>query len=427
MQQRMSALDSSFLSFETSSTRQVIAGLVTLEAPPHMPSLHARTETLLKVFPRLTMHAELTPAYIWKQSTNFQLASHVQFIHAPEITSQTQLFEKAASVFSSPLDYSKPLWKFVVISSSPENSPETNTQTFNAFIILLHHSFADGLGGLELLRAVSSITLETSTLPTPDFQMAPPLASQPNRSPLKRHTWKSLKKLLKESLRHNPQSPLLGENSPSRFFQTLALPLTEVNRAKSILRGTANALFLTLVSNSIRRYHQVHCTPTKDLMFIMPASTRRPSDLRSLGNHLTAVGAVLPVSLAGQKEQFAQITSTLQRLKSGGAYGAYELLGRINAHLPRWLQRFVCEAQAKKTLCICTNMPFSKHTRYLAGSKITAVYGMPALMRNQGLGFGFVRYGANYHFSIVSDPAIVKNPEAILESVESTFQEMLSK
>ncbi len=426
-----SAADSSFFSLDSATTRQVIAAFLPLDSVPDHRALEKRFESILPIFPRLKCKVLKEKRLQWIEDREFSLNNHLELRYEPSINSLSDLTRFASEEFSRGIDESRPLWRFIVITNSNQSGRDLLSPgaafgaPFAAGLFCLHHSLADGRGALEILNTLFAKSPELSMSVYHQEQAPHSVASGKSQPRRAFSLWSSLRKVAAEALVPCARSPLNGTNSASRVLSTLDLPLAEIRRIKTACGCSANDVLLGVLATALRRYHEaIDQIPRNDLRAVMPVSLRNISAKRCLGNHLSAVGVRLPITMVDPVEQLRVISSYISKLKHEGAFGAYAVLGRIGARLPARLQTYFCQRQAKRTNFICTNLPGSPRPQYLAGARVQGNYGMAALLHGHGLSFAFISYVGKICASIVSDPQIVPSPQLLFLHVESVFHEL---
>lgn len=425
MVQNVAPLDAVFLSCDTDTTHQAIASLCLLDGIPDYDRFRLRVARLLERFPRLRMKLERGKFLRWVEDPAFRLEEHVGFEYCPQVASPRELLRVVEAWFSKRLDLERPLWRFTVFSNAlPGEQKEGGVHA--GILFAIHHCLADGLGGLELVEALTGRTAEES--------LEGELASRRERANgvgsgratfATRHS-ASFRQWLSEWRAPKVNGPLNGPNSSSRVLATLDLPLQPLRAAKSRAGVSFNDVMLAVVTGAVQRYHEHAGRSSTDLRALIPVSLRRLSERSSLGNRLTGVGVSLPVRLPSPMAQLEAVNRHFNQLKASGALGAYSLLASVIARLPRSLQRAACEAQARRTSFICTNMPGWSDERYLAGARVAANYGLAALMRGHGVAFGFITYAGNVCISVVGDGAIVEDPWLMVDFLDDSAKNLIS-
>ena len=403
MTTRLTAIEQSFLHIDTETTSQAIAVFCPLASFPDIEQVRGKIEELKRRFPRMTQVLAPNKKY-WVEAPAFDDANHL--FRASDHTTA------AAQLFSERFDFSEPLWKCFILGD-----PVVATAPA-ALLFKLHHSFADGLGGLAFFDAFcESVAAPSDTKHEVRTRAAGSAAK----------IGSSLLKLLTEHVKEPKLFPLLGQNSTKRQFAVTDLPLADLKQIKNAAGVTLNDVVLCIVTGALRRYLSARGLALHDTRAIMPVNLRAVSSRDTLGNDLTAVGIPLPVSLENPAEQLAAINAYVTRLKNSGGFGAYALLSNLIAHLPASLQRSLCERQAKKTHFICTNVPGPATPRTFGGAQVLGIYPIAALLKTQGIAFGFLSYAGNLCCTIASDPNIAPEAEDILQDLHLALADLKNK
>ena len=149
MVQRLSALDSSFLTVETPVAHMHVGWLSTLLLPCgsealDAPALAKRIAARLHLAPRFRQRLAQSPVGepAWVDDPGFRLERHVKEIDAAPPT-RAQLDLVAGRFLSMQLDRSRPLWEISVV-------PRLADDNRAAIIGKVHHSMVDGIAAVEL-------------------------------------------------------------------------------------------------------------------------------------------------------------------------------------------------------------------------------------------------------------------------------------
>ncbi len=420
----LQAYDASFYNIDTETTHQAIGACCIFETPPKEEVFRSLVLEVMKLYPRMRMRVRrIAGKLCWEDEENFALENHLRFIADPNLNSTEDLISAVARDYSAGVPLDKPLWRFSLFSNTGFNKSENITNPISGMLFVVHHSFSDGLGGLEILNSLSRISASGTLVPEEELILAPSKNASSLRKGLK--IFGGLLKILAEGATTRGMSPLNGANSSTRELQVLSVPLGSIREKRKQLGGSINDLLLTLVSGAVRNYHLNKKLPLRPLRALMPVSTRRISARHELGNHLTAVGVTLPLEPEAAQVRHGLIRNYVQSIKDNGSVLAYALFGEISSRLPAGMQRQLVEKLVKRANFICTNMPYSAKTQKIAGVPITKIYGMAALVREHGCAISFITYGDSICASIVSDPAIVKDASFLRDCFQREAEELL--
>src|SRR5919202_2335481 len=172
---RLSSLDTSFLTNESSTSHMHVGAILIFEGPP--PSYedvvdHVRSRAHL--VPRFRQKLAFPPAQtgrpFWIDDPNLNLEYHVRHSALPAPGSEEQLRRMAARVFSQQLDRTKPLWELWLVQGL--------TRKRFALVTKTHHALADGISGVD----IATVLFDLEPVPEParpDDQWVP--SPEPSR------------------------------------------------------------------------------------------------------------------------------------------------------------------------------------------------------------------------------------------------------
>ena len=157
---RLSALDVSFLTNESSVAHMHVGGVMIFEGPP--PAYEDMLEHIrsrLHLVPRFRQKLANPPIEtgrpLWIDDPTFNLEYHVRHSALPSPGSEEQLRNLAARVFSQQLDRTKPLWEFWLVQGL--------TRKRFAIVSKTHHALVDGVSGVD----IATVLFDLKPVPEP--------------------------------------------------------------------------------------------------------------------------------------------------------------------------------------------------------------------------------------------------------------------
>lgn len=159
---RLATEDEFFLNVEKSGVTQNVGGYVILDpdsgSPPTLHALHELARTALGRHERFLSRLERRRRRLhWVRMPVMDWDAHVSQVHVPTDTTRTDLDRMVARLQAEPLPRDRPLWRIVLITGLPGGQA--------AFVVLLHHCMADGIGSVAQLL---SLVRPPISLPTPE-------------------------------------------------------------------------------------------------------------------------------------------------------------------------------------------------------------------------------------------------------------------
>ena len=157
---RLSALDVSFLTNESSSAHMHVGGIMIFEGPPPAyDDLLEHIRSRLHLVPRFRQKLAYPPVPtgrpFWIDDPAFNLEYHVRHSALPSPGSEEQLRNMAARVFSQQLDRTKPLWELWMVQGL--------TRKRFALVTKTHHALVDGVSGVD----IATVLFDVKPVPEP--------------------------------------------------------------------------------------------------------------------------------------------------------------------------------------------------------------------------------------------------------------------
>src|SRR2546430_12767379 len=160
---RLSSVDASFLTNETSSSHMHVGAVLVFEGPPpRYEDFLDHVRSRLDLVPRFRQKLAFPPLEagrpLWVDDPNFNLAYHVRHTALPSPGSEDQLRRLAGRVYSQQLDRSKPLWELWLVQGLEQNRFALLTKT--------HHALVDGVSGVD----IATVLFDVKPVPHPAAQ-----------------------------------------------------------------------------------------------------------------------------------------------------------------------------------------------------------------------------------------------------------------
>jgi WS/DGAT/MGAT family acyltransferase len=434
--------------------RSTVTTLEILDCVPDWRRLRDAHDWGTRVVPRFRQRV-VEPALglgapVWMVDPEFDLDRHLRRERLSAPGSMRQLLDLAEAVASPPFDRHHPPWEAVLV--------EGLEGARAAYVLKVHHSMSDGLGGIQLLSRMHSRQRE----PTADKpQPAPPLpvaldpaailAEQiagavgglPGRGArLAGGVARSAGDLLRRpdrplrdavnyarSLQRvagappAPPSPLLASRSLRWHFEALELPLADLRAAAKAVGASVNDAFVTALLGAFARYHEAFGVPIETMPIGMPISLRVEEHPMG-GNQCAGVRLAAPVGEPDPVRRIRRVRELVVTARSEPAVEALGALAPLLGRLPAAvITRLGSGVMAGNDLQ-ASNVPGIPHPVYMAGARITHMYpfgplpgcaAMIALVSHDGT----CCIGANV------DPAAITDTELFARCLAEGFAEVL--
>ncbi len=457
---RLSVVDTSFLSIEGANTPQHVAAVMLLEGGPAVRSdggleielIREHVASRLHLIPRYRQRLFTVPLgnrRVWIDDDHFNIHFHVRHTSLPKPGDARQLKRLAGRIVSQRLDRSRPLWEIWIVEGLEQRGAF-------AMIAKTHHCMIDGISGVDLLAVLLSADPEAALTNAPTWIPRPaPTALELFRDEMVRRAreplalladlprvvrrpctvlaeaWRdvvALGETLGAASRPASDTPLNRPIGPHRRFDWLAIDLADVKSVKDRLGGTVNDVVLTTVAGALRRFlerRRINC----DLLEIrasVPVSIRSADQRGTLGNHIALWMTDLPVSEPDPRRRLAMVRETTAKLKeSNHALGA-QVLAAVSEWTSTTLLSLAVRlaTRSRPFNLVVTNVPGPQIPLYLLGSQLRECFPVLALLENQALGVALFSYAGQLCWGFVADWDLVPDLHDFLVAIEASFVEL---
>jgi diacylglycerol O-acyltransferase len=328
MPQRLSALDSVFLNFESEREPMHVGALYIFEGKselrgrPGVIGLFQTVEERLNLIPRYRQRIQNVPAAIghpvWVDDPQFDLAYHLRRLALPKPGGTSELLDVVARLHSRILDRARPLWEMYIIEGLAGGRVAIYAKT--------HHAMVDGVAAVDLATTVFDFDPRGWRAPAGEpFRPRPLLSPQelvgdvvkeaagalrgmagsilrsPTRTPMQLagqalHAVQARELL--PVLRPVPTGPLNVKVGGARRIELASIALPRVKAIKNAFGVTVNDVALTVVGEAIHIFleHRGEAIPD-DLTYriMVPVSVRNDAEKSALGNRVSAMFLDMPV------------------------------------------------------------------------------------------------------------------------------------
>jgi diacylglycerol O-acyltransferase len=459
--ERLGVQDRLHLDLEDAGTHMHVAGVLVFEAGPlqredggvDVDRIRAFLESRLFRVPRYRQCLETVPVEqhpVWVDDPSFNLQYHVRHTRLPLPGDERQLKRFVGRVVSQQLDRGKPLWELWLVEGLEDERI--------AVVMKVHHSMADGIASIDLLRAL--LTAE----PTKSFEGPPAWLPQPRPDagellgdalrrrlsvPLRlagglgsllrdpaaglarvREGLASLDQARRAQAVPASETPLNEPIGPHRRFDWLGFDLDEVRRIRRSLGGTVNDVFLATVTGAIGDFFErrgITRPEQRDLDFraACPVSTRGNGH-HGLGNQVSSLIVPLPLGEADPVRRLALVSETTQGLKAMHQ----ELAARIAQAVSEatWPGLYTTFARSmvdrRSANLVVSNVPGPRAPLYLLEARLLEAYPIVPLLPNQALGIACLSYAGGLYCGINSDWDRMPDLHDLVIAIDRSFHEL---
>lgn len=449
--QRLSALDSSFLTVETSVAHMHVGWLSTLLLPCGSEALDAqslakRIAARLHLAPRFRQRLAASPLGepAWVDDPGFRLHRHVREIEGAPPT-RAQLDVIAGQFLSVQLDRTRPLWEIAVV-------PRLADDRRAAILGKVHHSMVDGIAAVELgmllfdlapdaalparvdwepERAAGPLQLAAGSVvdgAIEQFRAARRVASlgmAPKKTIRIAETMRrAALQVAEDVINPAPPSFLNRDIGPKRALVCERMPVDRLLRIKEARGVKLNDVVLAVVSGALRRFAVLHDEEPKPLRAMVPVSLRGEGEIS--GNQITFAFLDLPISENRPLRRLSVIHGVTQELKRSGRIAGSEVILRGAGQLPGFLKERAARMAASPRMYNVTvsNVPGPRVKLYATGCEVEAIYPVIPITEGHALAIGVLTYGDAVHFACYVDPEALAAAPALAKLIEGSVTDL---
>ncbi len=434
--------------------RSTVTAIMVLDRSPDWDRIVDRTRRLTRRFPRLRQRVVEPPRLLgpprYETDPNFDLAYHLRRVAAPPPHDFRTVLDFAQASAMAGLDRHRPLWEYTLFEGLEDGRA--------ALVQKLHHSLADGVGGMQLalftvdqerepadegpmpeepapeqfgLLGLERDTLVRSARALFDTSAhAPGLAGRAASS--LRHPIRSMEglgrvaastyRLLRPALQ--TCSPIMtGRSTRWRYF-TFDVALDDLKRAAKKRDASLNDAFVAAVCGGFDRYHRRHGHPVPELRMTMPMNLRGDEEPLG-GNRLVPLRMLVPTAERDPTTRMARIHDISERVQHEPAAAVTTSIAGVLNRLPTAVMTLVFEGMLEHVDFLASNVPGLPFRCYAAGAEILRWYGFGPC-EGAAANVTLMSHGETCCIGVNCDVAAVPDPEVLVDCIDEGFAEVLA-
>lgn len=451
--ERLSALDNSFLLFETPKLHMHVSSTLIFDAEPlqcenggiDFERLKRAIEGYLHRIPRYRQKLHFIPIEnhaVWVDDRHFSLDYHVRHTALPKPGSDEQLKRLSARIMAQPLDRSRPLWENWIVEGLEGNR--------FALITKIHHCMIDGASGVDLAQIMMTTEPDRSLPEIPPFV---PRARPSRLELLRDEVWRrasfplvalegvravaeesedllsevtSRAKILWRTIGTGlipSKTPMNGPPSHHRKFDWLEIRLDDVKAVRRGLDCSVNDVVLTVVTGAVREFMQARGADPEKISFKIsaPVSIRKEEEHGNLGNRVSSWIIELPIGESDPKAQLDNIHGLTRDLKHTNQALGIEMIMQVAEWTPASLLSLGAQAANGSINSIVTNVPGPQCPLYLQGAQLLGLYPQVPLLGDMGLGIALISYNGRICWGFNANPDIIPDLAVFANMIQESF------
>ncbi|WP_309112349.1 wax ester/triacylglycerol synthase family O-acyltransferase [Saccharothrix sp.] len=456
MPDRLSALDASFLYLEDSTTPMHVGGVAVFRRPKagfDYDRLVDLIEQRLSLVPRYRQKVVHVPGRlarpVWVDDPDFDVTYHVRRSALPKPGTDGQLHDLVARLMSRPLDHARPLWEIYLVEGLARNRTAVITKT--------HQAMVDGIGAPEIGQVILDVSatprppVESLWMPQPEpsgLQLVADAVAEVVQRPgelvenvrsAAMDTVATVRKVagalgglasaVRTAATPAPGSPLNVRISPQRRFAVARTKLDDLRAIRRVHGGTVNDAVLAVLSGALRTWLLSRgevVTGHTTMRAMAPMSVR---DDDQNGSRVSAYLVDLPVGEPNPVVRLHHVSHAMRAHQESGHSVAAETLVRFSGFAPPTLHALGARAASSFSRrlfnVVVTNVPGPQVPLYAAGAKMTEMFPVVPLAKNQALSIGVTSYDGGVYFGLNADRDAMSDVDVLAAMVEESVEELM--
>ncbi len=433
--------------------RSTIGSLIILERAPTRAAMHAEIDRIGHLLPRMRQRVVEVPFGLappeWADDPLFDLDYHLRFVAVPEPAGLEEVLDLMGPLYASPFDYERPLWETYVIEGLRDGR--------GAVFMKMHHCSTDGVGSArlseKLMRETPAATPVEEHVARPARSTAPAallwralgynleeavstgvgllsavggmLLSPGETVETVRRTLWALTGLGQQMTAPAARSAARAPRSLSRRLSIFEMSLLEIDAVREQWAATNNDVVLTIVAGAMHRWHTACGDDTRELRVLVPVNLRGGDDVQA-GNRIAMVSITLPIGEPNPVRRLRLIQERTGRVKTDRRASLYPLLARVMLAVPRVVTERLSRQQTTMANFVCTNVPGSQRTAYMAGIPVEAIYPWGPLVGDHPLAIALYSYRDTMYVGLDVDPMSMHDLPAFRDALREAYEEVLN-
>jgi WS/DGAT/MGAT family acyltransferase len=440
--ERLSALDASFLSAETSNAHMHVGWAATFAPPedgemPTFGEIRAHIAARLPADSRYRQRLAAVPFGVhqpaWVTDERFDIDRHLRRTAADDLQAIVD------AVMSESLPRDRPLWQIWVADRLADGRL--------GLVGKMHHCMVDGLAAVQLSSAL--LDLDDERRPVPIGPVREAAGEEPDPFALlaggvldrigeqarlaqaslralgdplaiPRATRRFVRTLANAALPVAPRSALNRPSSPQRHLARLTRPLDDLRAIGRRFDTTVNDVLLASVAGALHRF-----LPESEALKVMVPVNVADRD-GALGNHISFIFVELPCEEPDPVVRLMRINRDTASSKLAGEPADADTVLQMLGFAPRRFQRAMTGVVSHPRLFNLTvsNIPGPRAPLYLRGCRLEAAWPVVPLAEGHAVSVGMTTVCDTACFGVYADRSALPEADALAGLIDRAIDEL---
>ena len=433
--------------------RSTIVTVLFFDQAPDWDMLVARIERGSWLIPRMRQRVatpllRMGPPH-WSGDANFDLMYHLRRVSACEPTDDA-VFDIARNATMAGFDRARPLWEYTLVEGLEGGRA--------AFVMKVHHSMTDGVGGMKLLLMLFDFERsapdpgpldQVEAIPTfsaTDLVLKSLSHRRRRLVGMARRTatdiWQGSSAIAqhpRDTVTHAvevstsvarflapatvPHSPIMRARTLSRSLGSFDVPLDDLKRAGKAAGGSLNDAFVAGVIGGLARYHEFHGEHVDDLRMVMPINLRESSAALG-GNHFTPARFLVPMGIKDPAERIVELGRLTRIVRDEPAVALTDALAGILNQLPTTVTTAVFGSMLKGADFVTSNVPGAPFPIFAGGAELERMYAFSPLS-GSAINVTLLSHCGTCCIGVNLDAVAIPDRDFLMSCLEESFAEVI--
>ncbi len=407
--------------------RSTVMSVWFLEQPPSPERMRATVQRLVAQLPRLRQRVVGgRPRPTWAEVDELDIADHYRYEDMGGNAVHGDVLAVAQQWVREPFDRSRPLWQLGIFSGLADGR--------GALVLKVHHAIADGVGLMLMLAALADLE------PNPTHRLAlADVVSPPapyTRSPrqfagIARHPIASIRSAVRSAVsiarlvmpNRRPLSELMAGRSNQLCLDVKTVPFDTLRCAAKQAGGSLNDAFISLVLDTVDRYHRRYGADCDRVRIHMPINIRDAATADCSGNQFVPARIVMNVGDDDVEERLRRVSKHLAAVRQEPALRWVNTVSAAIQRLGVPISRRIIGGMMKGVDVLASNVAGPPCPLYLAGEHVEEFYafGPPA---GAAMNITLFSYDSTVHLGVTSVAAAVDSRRHLMACLDEAIAEM---
>ena len=406
--------------------RSTVMSVWFLQRPPSPERMRATVERMVTQLPRLRQRVVDGRRPRWVEADRFEVSDHYFYGDLGGDAENQDVLNQAQNWVREPFDRARPLWQLGIFTGLADGR--------GALVLKLHHSIADGVGLMLMLAALADLE------PNPRHRAAladvisvpAPIAKTRRRiGAIVGHPFRSVYSAARSLVsiarlvwpNRKPLSPLMTGRSNQLCLDTMVLPFEVLRNAGKQADASLNDAFISLVLDTLDRYHSRHGADCDRVRIHMPINIRDAATADRAGNQFVPARIVMNV---GDNDTEGRLRRVSKHLAAVRQEPALRWVNSVSAAIQRLgvpISRRIIGGMMKGVDVLASNVAGPPCPLYLAGEHVEEFYafGPPA---GAALNITLFSYDNTVHLGVTSVVGAVDSRRVFMACLDEAIADM---